>query len=303
QAISACPMTVAQILDLADKIEKDELRVDEVVDGLIDFADEVEAMAEAEEVGDEELEEGEGDAGAMAAENRQRLKDAPLARFAGIRKLYAKMVQTLQKNGVDSKKYQELQAEISSELMAIRFAARQVEKLCDSVRSEVENIRHVERKIQDICVNKAGMVRPHFLKVFPENELNPSWIDHEIGGRKPHSENLVKYRPAVLEHQQKLQSLQDKVMVPLVMIKDINKQMSTGEAKARKAKREMTEANLRLVISIAKKYTNRGLQFLDLIQEGNIGLMKAVDKCEYRRGDKVSTYATWWIRQAITRSI
>src|SRR5262249_9146062 len=154
------------------------------------------------------------DAGALAAENLQKLKDAALERFGGIRKLYAKMVQTLQKNGVDSKKYQELQAEISSELMAIRFAARQVERLCDSVRSEVENIRHVERKVQDICVNKAGMPRPHFIKVFPENEMNPAWIDSEIGGRKPYSENLVKYRPSILEHQQKLLALQSKVMVP-----------------------------------------------------------------------------------------
>src|SRR4029077_105197 len=143
------------------------------------------------------------------------------------------------------------------------------------------------------------MPRPHFIATFPGNEMNLDWIGHEIGGKKPYSEALLKHKPAILEEQQGLIALQDKIMIPLKDLKDINKQMSTGEAKARKAKREMTEANLRLVISIAKKYTNRGLQFLDLIQEGNIGLMKAVDKFEYRRGYKFSTYATWWIRQAI----
>jgi RNA polymerase primary sigma factor len=178
-----------------------------------------------------------------------------------------------------------------------------VEKLCDSVRTEVDNIRQMERKIQDLVVHKGGMPRPDFIKAFPANEVSLRWIDREVGAHHGYSEQLAKYRQAIVEQQQKLIDLQTRVMIPLKDLKEINKQMSTGEAKARKAKREMTEANLRLVISIAKKYTNRGLQFLDLIQEGNIGLMKAVDKFEYRRGYKFSTYATWWIRQAITRSI
>jgi RNA polymerase primary sigma factor len=147
------------------------------------------------------------------------------------------------------------------------------------------------------------MPRPEFIKKFPEHETSLRWIDREIAGHHPYSETLTRFRQAIVEQQHKLLDLQKRVMIPLKDLKEINKQMSTGEAKARKAKREMTEANLRLVISIAKKYTNRGLQFLDLIQEGNIGLMKAVDKFEYRRGYKFSTYATWWIRQAITRSI
>jgi RNA polymerase primary sigma factor len=147
------------------------------------------------------------------------------------------------------------------------------------------------------------MPRPDFIKAFPTNETSLRWIDREVSAHHNYSEQLAKYRQAIVEQQQKLLDLQVRVMIPLKDLKEINKQMSTGEAKARKAKREMTEANLRLVISIAKKYTNRGLQFLDLIQEGNIGLMKAVDKFEYRRGYKFSTYATWWIRQAITRSI
>jgi len=155
----------------------------------------------------------------------------------------------------------------------------------------------------DLVVNKSGMPRPEFIKKFPEHETSLRWIDREISLESPYTEALTRYRQAIIEQQKKLLALQTRVMIPLKDLKEINKQMSSGEAKARKAKREMTEANLRLVISIAKKYTNRGLQFLDLIQEGNIGLMKAVDKFEYRRGYKFSTYATWWIRQAITRSI
>jgi len=302
QAISACPMTVAQILDLADRIEKQELRIDEVVDGLIDFAEDLESMEE-EAPAEEDLEEGEDGAGAIANENMEKLRLAALERFAVIRKLNAKALQALAKKGPKAEGYLELQRSISNELMGIRFAARQVERLCDSVRGEVEKIRQIEKKILDLCVNKSGMPRQHFIKMFADNEMNLDWIDSEIAAKRPYSDLLAKYRQAIVEQQQKLRDAQNRVMIPLKDLKDINKQMSTGEARARKAKREMTEANLRLVISIAKKYTNRGLQFLDLIQEGNIGLMKAVDKFEYRRGYKFSTYATWWIRQAITRSI
>ncbi len=300
-AISACPMTVAQILELAGRIEKDELKIDDLVDGLMDFNEELDALEDS----DDEIEEDEdeGDAGAIAAENLERLKVAALERFATIRKLFARMLVVLTKDGHKAPKYLELQKKISGELMQIRFAARQVERLCDSVRSEVDSIRQIERKIQDLVVNKGGMPRPDFIKNFPNNETSLRWIDREVAAHHAYSEQLAKYRQAIVEQQQRLLNLQSRVMIPLKDLKEINKQMSTGEAKARKAKREMTEANLRLVISIAKKYTNRGLQFLDLIQEGNIGLMKAVDKFEYRRGYKFSTYATWWIRQAITRSI
>ena len=300
-AISACPMTVAQILELAAKIEKDELKIDDVVDGLMDFNEQLEAMDDEDAL--EELDEEEADSGAIAAENLERLKVAGLQRFAAIRRLYTRMLVVLQKDGHKAPKYLDLQKKISAELMQIRFAARQVERLCDSVRCEVDNIRQTERKIQDLVVNKSGMPRPDFIKKFPEHETSLRWIDREIAAHHPYGESLAKYRQAIVEQQQRLLDLQKRVMIPLKDLKEINKQMSTGEAKARKAKREMTEANLRLVISIAKKYTNRGLQFLDLIQEGNIGLMKAVDKFEYRRGYKFSTYATWWIRQAITRSI
>jgi RNA polymerase primary sigma factor len=306
-AISACPMTVGEILDLADKVGKDELKIDDVVDGLMDFQEEIAPVAAADDEADADEaateEEEEADAGALAAENLERLKVAALERFAIIRKVYVRMPTVLQKEGHKSPKYLDLHKKIAAELTQIRFSARMVEKLCDSVRTEVDNIRQHERKIQDLVVNKGGMPRPDFIKKFPESETSLRWIDREVSAGHNYSEQLAKYRQAIVEQQQKLLDLQTRVMIPLKDLKEINKQMSTGEARARKAKREMTEANLRLVISIAKKYTNRGLQFLDLIQEGNIGLMKAVDKFEYRRGYKFSTYATWWIRQAITRSI
>jgi RNA polymerase primary sigma factor len=294
-AISACPMTVAQILELAAKIERDELNIDDVVDGLMDFTEQLEAI--------DDIEKGEDDNGAIAAENLERLKVTALERFAVIRRLYTRMLGVLRKEGYKTPKYLELQKKISAELMQIRFAARQVERLCDSVHCEVDNIRQIERKIQDLVVNKGGMPWPDFIKKCPEHETSLRWIDREIAAHHPYSESLTRYRQAIVEQQHKLLDLQKRVMIPLKDLKDINKQMSTDEAKARKAKCEMTEANLRLVISIAKKYTNRGLQFLDLIQEGNIGLMKAVDKFEYRRGYKFSTYATWWVRQAVSRSI
>ena len=302
-AISACPMTVAQILELAAKIERDELNIDVVVNGLMDFNATLEAIDNDDIDESEESKGSEDDSGAIAAENLDRLKVLALERFAVIRRLYTRMLAVLQKEGHKAPRYLDLRKKISAELMQIRFAARQVERLCDSVRCEVDNIRQIERKIQDLVVNKGGMPRPNFIKTFPKHETSLRWIDREIAAKQPYSEPLTRYRQAIVEQQHKLLDLQKRVMIPLKDLKEINKQMSTGEAKARKAKREMTEANLRLVISIAKKYTNRGLQFLDLIQEGNIGLMKAVDKFEYRRGYKFSTYATWWVRQAVSRAI
>src|SRR5487761_2611908 len=301
QAISACPATIAEILALSAKIENNQMRIDDVVDGLLDFNEELTAIEEAEDQVEEE--ENEADPGVVESENLERLKVAALERFATIRKHFTRMLAVLQKDGHKAPRYLDLQKKISAELMQIRFSARMVERLCDSVRTEVDNIRQIERKIQDLVVNKGGMPRPDFIKAFPANETSLRWIDREVGAHHPFSEHLAKYRQAIVEQQQKLLDLQIRVMIPLKDLKEINKQMSTGEAKARKAKREMTEANLRLVISIAKKSPNSGLQFLDLVQEGNIGLMKAVDKFEYRRGYKFSTYATWWIRQAITRSI
>ena len=310
-AISACPTTITEILEMANKVALEEMRIDELVDGLIDPDapdEDIEAKAGREEVEDEELEDDldmddEEAAEARVSASLMQLKQNALERFAIIHQLYGKLMPALVKKGSQDKGYLRIQKQISAELMNIRFTARAIERLCDSVRGMVEAVRNHERKILHLCVDKAHMPRPHFIKVFPGNETHMEWLKHEVQSGKPYASALMRAAPAVLEEQQKLIDLQNRIGIPLKELKDINKQMSTGEAKARRAKREMTEANLRLVISIAKKYTNRGLQFLDLIQEGNIGLMKAVDKFEYRRGYKFSTYATWWIRQAITRSI
>jgi RNA polymerase primary sigma factor len=303
QAISACPTTIAEILELADRIERTELRVDEVVDGLVDLdSDEMMGEPIAEEPEEEDL-QAEGDEDSLNSASYLELRSKSLEKFAAIRALYHRMTKALARGGPRSRAYQELQQQISTELMGIRFSARQVEALCDKLRKLVDQVRQYEREIMELCVNKAGMPRTHFIKSFPGNEGNLKWVSHEVAAKKAYSAALARYEPAIVEQQQALLDLQQRVGIPLKDLKEINRQMSTGEAKARRAKREMTEANLRLVISIAKKYTNRGLQFLDLIQEGNIGLMKAVDKFEYRRGYKFSTYATWWIRQAITRSI
>jgi len=309
QAISACPTTIQEILELAAKVERDEMRIDELVDGLIDpnAKEEVPASQEASEDAelekDIEEEEDEEAAAAAVTAGLLQLKTDALVRFGKIRRLYDKMKKALAEHGHRSKEYVKIREQISAELMIIRFTARIIERLCDTVRSMVEQVRRHEREIVSLCINKGQMPRTHLIKVFPGNETNQRWIKSEIAAGKPYSNGLVRYEPNIIELQGKLLDIQKRIGIPLKDLKDINKQMSTGEAKARRAKREMTEANLRLVISIAKKYTNRGLQFLDLIQEGNIGLMKAVDKFEYRRGYKFSTYATWWIRQAITRSI
>ena len=309
QAISACPTIIVGILALATDIENDAMRIDEVVDGMLDTnpeeVDEQEFNASLETgLEADDVEDGEEDDGAaIAAANLLKLKTEALERFAAIRKIHIEMQEILAVDGSQGKKYKELQGDIAAELMVIRFSAKMVEKLCNTQRGLVRNVREYERKIIQLCVSKAGMPKTYFIKAFPGNETNLEWVLGEINSGKPYCQTLDHYRPAIMEQQQNLMSLKANIGIPIKELKEISRRMSTGEAKARRAKREMTEANLRLVISIAKKYTNRGLQFLDLIQEGNIGLMKAVDKFEYRRGYKFSTYATWWIRQAITRSI
>ncbi len=310
QAISACPTTIHEILTAAEKIKGGQMRIDEVVDGLVDpnAAEEdfraapVPATAPDADFNDDEDEDGDAAAGAASA-RLEELKTAALEKFDHIFKLFEKMKHAYEKEGYKSRPYLKAQTEIQDELMTIRFTAKMVEKLADTLRAQVEEVRSLERAIGDICVNKVGLSREFFISSFPGNETNLRWSEKLAASNPPYGDVLRRNIPAIQDLQQKLIDLQARVVLPLADLKEINKQMATGEAKARKAKREMTEANLRLVISIAKKYTNRGLQFLDLIQEGNIGLMKAVDKFEYRRGYKFSTYATWWIRQAITRSI
>jgi len=312
QAIAACPTTIAALLEMVDKVERDELSVDDLVDGLIDSdiglddAMTEDTQDDEEPEVDEDEDEGDEDgakAAAISAEALAKLKEELLKRFQVVRAAHQKMTVILPVKGSQDPEYLALLSEILVELTAFRFSPKQVETLCDQVRGLVETVRGHERKVLDFCVEKAGMPRPYFIKSFPGNESNLAWLEEELKSDKPYNEKLARFNHSILDQQQRIIDLEAKVGISAKELKEINKQMTTGEARARRAKREMIEANLRLVISIAKKYTNRGLQFLDLIQEGNIGLMKAVDKFEYRRGFKFSTYATWWIRQAITRSI
>jgi len=298
-AISACPTTVNEILAHVQRVKESQAQIEEIVDGLVDPED----GAEYAGAGIADDSDEDGPAGGMSSKQIEALRVQALAKFEIVGKEFEKMRHAYQVGGYKSEAYLNAQAVIQTEMMGIRFTAKMVERLADTLRRQVEEVRSFERAVLYTCVERAGMPRAHFIKTFPGNETNLEWVLGEVAGGHAYSVILERHVPAVQELQQKLIDLQNRVVLPLKDLKDVNKRMATGEAKARKAKREMTEANLRLVISIAKKYTNRGLQFLDLIQEGNIGLMKAVDKFEYRRGYKFSTYATWWIRQAITRSI
>ncbi len=303
-AISESPATIAEILVMAEDIREGKVVISTVVDGFAD-ADAADDYVAEEDFDDyDEADDDDGKGGSKALTRKlEELKREALTRFDTMRALFEKLHKTYDKEGYGTPAYLKTQHSITETLMSIRFTAKAIEKLCGTMRSQVDDVRKKERELRRIIVDKCGMPQETFIKDFPPNLLNLKWVEKQAAAGKPWSVVIERNIPPVQELQQGLINIQSSVVVPLAHLKDIHKRMNEGEATSRDAKKEMIEANLRLVISIAKKYTNRGLQFLDLIQEGNIGLMKAVDKFEYRRGYKFSTYATWWIRQAITRSI
>ena len=304
EAISESPATIAEILRLGEEIREGKIVISTVVDGftVADEADDYVAEEDFDEFDEEDDDDGKGGSKALT-KKLEELKIEALSRFEKIAIHFEKVHKTYDKEGYGTPTYMKAQKSLSEELMTVRFTAKTIEKLCDLLRGQVLDVRKKERELRKIIVEKCGMPQETFIKDFPPNLLNLKWVEKQVAASKPWSVVMARNIPPIQELQTKLGELQARVVVPLLHLKDINKRMNEGETNSRDAKKEMIEANLRLVISIAKKYTNRGLQFLDLIQEGNIGLMKAVDKFEYRRGYKFSTYATWWIRQAITRSI
>ena len=312
-ALSSYPTTYTFMLNQYEQVKAGQGRLVDIIVGFIDpnAPDEIAApvnpklaaaAAPAENESDEDEEGGEG------SDEEETLETGPdpeeaARRFASIQKLHQQQIKAMAEKGVKDPKTQKLRKKIASEFMELKLSPKMFDALIVQMRDNVAEIRNLEKQVMMLCVRDAGMPRKDFITTFPKNETNTKWLDKHIRAKRKHSAALAHLRDDVEKTQKRLQSLEERVHLAIAEVKEINREVAVGEAKARRAKKEMVEANLRLVISIAKKYTNRGLQFLDLIQEGNIGLMKAVDKFEYRRGYKFSTYATWWIRQAITRSI
>jgi RNA polymerase primary sigma factor len=291
------PPTIDALVLVADAVLSGETRMQDLLVGFIDpnAPDEIKPPQQKTDDDDNDDEEEVVDTGPDPEE--------VAARFKVIRRLHGRSLKSIEEHGYKDKRTRKIQAELADQLMELKLAPKLFDALVKNLRDAIAVIRTQERLVMRICVRDAHMPRKDFLSSFPKSETNLKWVDKHIRAKRKHSSILAKLKDDILRAQRKLLAVEHDTRLSIAEIKESNRQMSIGEAKARRAKKEMVEANLRLVISIAKKYTNRGLQFLDLIQEGNIGLMKAVDKFEYRRGYKFSTYATWWIRQAITRSI
>jgi len=306
-ALASFPWSIQLLVEEYDQVSEGKKRMSEVISGFADIEEPDVAIAEPVAAGDEEA-EAETETEADADDDATPADTGPdplevARRIDELRQGYAKFQKAAEKHGIADRKAQKLRDAMAEEFLKLKLPAILIDGLVRKLREVVSNIRHHERLIMDVCIKQAKMPRKDFLKVFPSNETNLEWADELARKRQKWSPSIKAHRDALVGEQGKLVAIENTLYLSVTDIKEINRAMSIGEAKARRAKKEMVEANLRLVISIAKKYTNRGLQFLDLIQEGNIGLMKAVDKFEYRRGYKFSTYATWWIRQAITRSI
>jgi RNA polymerase primary sigma factor len=309
-ALGSYPGTYDLLLRHYETVKAGQMRLVDVIVGFVDpnAPDEIaqpqnpKMMAlEREEAANDE-DEADSDEDEEAIDTGPDPEEAA-KRFSSIAKLHHQFLSSLDKLGSKDPKTQKIRKKICSELMELKLSPKMFDQLIDNLRQHVTEVRLLEKEIMFLCIKQAGMPRKDFISTFPKNETSTRWLEKHIKAKKRYSAPLAKFKDEVERRQNKLKDLEGLFHVLISEIKEINREVSIGEAKARRAKKEMVEANLRLVISIAKKYTNRGLQFLDLIQEGNIGLMKAVDKFEYRRGYKFSTYATWWIRQAITRSI
>ncbi len=305
-ALAFFPGTVKNLLDEYDKVGPEGRRLGDILVGYLDPVEQVappteEIPIEEEAAAEEEETEGASDE-EESTENGPDPEEARI-RFTALRDQYEKVEKSIKKNGRYSKQTAKELVQLGEVFKFFKLTPRTFDPLTARVRDTLTTIRELEKEIMQICVRESGMDRKQFIRDFQGSESNPEWVEKHIAARKGYSSKLNQNKDRILSVQQRVKQIEAETDLTIADIKEINRRMSIGEARARRAKKEMVEANLRLVISIAKKYTNRGLQFLDLIQEGNIGLMKAVDKFEYRRGYKFSTYATWWIRQAITRSI
>ncbi|MEO8467467.1 MAG: RNA polymerase sigma factor RpoD, partial [Gammaproteobacteria bacterium] len=305
-ALAAFPPTGALIFDTYDQILRGETRLQDLITGFIDPNEQIaDPNARAAAPVAEAPREAEGD-DPDAEEDAPETGPDPeevAARLKKVKRLHKRYLETLEANGIKHASTKKALKSLTNEFMELKLAPKIFDAMVGQLREVVNQVRGQERLVMALCVRDAGMPRRDFIASFPKNETNLHWVDKHIRSKRKHSSALAKARDDIQRAQKRLQKIEQTLFLSIAELKEINREISLGEAQARRAKKEMVEANLRLVISIAKKYTNRGLQFLDLIQEGNIGLMKAVDKFEYRRGYKFSTYATWWIRQAITRSI